>query len=113
MKNYFVYILSSKNRTLYIGFTDVLSRRVFEHKSGFVEGFTKRYNVNRLVYYESQPDLKSAVKRERQLKNWHRQWKINLIESVNKEWKDLYPAISNPIKILYSNDIGDAETSSA
>jgi putative endonuclease len=73
MKNYFVYILSSKNRTLYIGFTDVLSRRVCEHKSGFVEDFTKRYNVNRLVYYESQPDMKSAVKRERQLKNWYRQ----------------------------------------
>ena len=73
MKNYFVYILSSKNKVLYVGMTNNLSRRIFEHKSVLVEGFTKRYNVNKLVYYESQPDLKSAVKRERQLKNWHRQ----------------------------------------
>jgi putative endonuclease len=103
LKNYFVYILSSKNKVLYVGMTDVLARRVFEHKSGLVEGFTKRYNVNKLVYYESQPDLESAIKREKQLKNWHRQWKINLIESKNKEWKDLYPEVSDPVKSLYSD----------
>ncbi|OGV00703.1 MAG: hypothetical protein A2455_11730 [Ignavibacteria bacterium RIFOXYC2_FULL_35_16] len=60
--------------------TNNLSRRIFEHKQGLVNGFTKKYNVNRLVYYEVHPDSESAVKREKQLKNWHRQWKINLIE---------------------------------
>ena len=102
MKSYFVYILSSKTKALYVGMTDNLSRRIFEHKSGLVVGFTKRYNVNMLIYYESQPDLKSAIKREKQLKHWHRQWKINLIEEENKEWKDLYAEITDPLKLLYS-----------
>ncbi len=102
MKQYFVYILSSKNKTLYIGFTDILARRIYEHKLGLIDGFTKKYNVNQLVYYQTHPTLTSAVKRERQLKNCHRQWKFNLIESVNKDWKDLYTEISDPIKILYS-----------
>jgi len=102
MKKYYVYILSSKNKTLYIGFTDILVRRIYEHKLGLIDGFTKKYNVNQLVYYESHPTLTNAVKREKQLKNWHRQWKINLIESVNKDWKDLYTEISDPLKIIYS-----------
>jgi len=102
MKNYFVYILSSKTKVLYIGMTNILPRRIYEHKLGLVEGFTKKYSVNRLVYYESQPDLKSAIKREKQLKNWHRQWKINLIESKNKGWKDLYTEIEDTYKLLYS-----------
>ena len=82
--------------------TDNLSRRIFEHKQRLVDGFTKKYNVNKLVYYEVHPDLKSAIDRERQLKNWHRQWKINLIESMNKEWKDLYTEIENLFKEIYS-----------
>jgi len=102
MKNYFIYILSSKNKVLYIGMTDSLPRRIFEHKKGLVEGFTKKYNVNKLVYYEVHPQVRDAIKREKQLKNWHRQWKINLIESVNKEWNDLYPEISDPLKLIYS-----------
>ena len=102
MKNYYVYILSSKNKVLYVGMADVLARRIFEHKSGLVEGFTKKYNVDKLVYYESNPDLESAIKRENQLKNWHKQWKINLIEEKNKDWKDLYPEIADPVKNLYS-----------
>jgi len=102
MKSYFVYIMASKTKVLYVGMTDILARRVFEHKSGLVDGFTKRYNVNKLVYFESQPDLESEIKREKQLKNWHRQWKINLIEEKNKNWKDLYPEIADPIKLLYS-----------
>ena len=102
MKNYFVYILSSKNKVLYVGMTDVLARRIYEHKRGLVEGFTKKYNVNNLVYFETQPDLKIAFKREKQLKNWHRQWKINLIESKNRDWKDLYSEIADPAKNLYS-----------
>ena len=103
MKSYFVYILSSTNKVLYVGMTDLLTRRVYEHKLGLVDGFTKSYNGIMLVYYESQPDLKSAIKREKQLKNWHREWKINLIEEVNKEWKDLYFEIADPIKNLYSS----------
>ena len=102
MKKYFVYILSSKNKTLYIGFTDILARRIYEHKLGLIDGFTKKYNVNQLVYYESHPTLTNALKREKQLKNWHRQWKINLIESVNKDWKDLYAEISDPLKIIFA-----------
>ena len=84
--------------------TDILQRRIYEHKLGLVKGFTKRYDVNKLVYYESQPDLEAAIKRERQLKNWLRQWKINLIEEKNKEWKDLYQEISDTLKILYSTN---------
>jgi putative endonuclease len=103
MKKYFVYILSSKNKVLYIGMTDILQRRTYEHKLGLIEGFTKRYNVNKLVYFEVQPSLEDAIKREKQLKNWHRQWKINLIEETNKEWRDLYPEIADPIKNLYSS----------
>ncbi len=95
--------MASKTKVLYVGMTDILARRVFEHKSGLVEGFTKRYNVNILVYYETQHDLGSAIKREKQLKNWHRQWKINLIEEKNKDWKDLYPEIADPVKKLYSD----------
>ena len=102
MKRHFVYILSSRNRVIYVGMTNELSRRIYEHKNGLVDGFTKSYNVNKLVYYELQNDFESAVKREKQLKNWHRQWKINLIETRNKEWKDLYQEISDPLKIIYS-----------
>ena len=82
--------------------TGDLSRRIFEHKQGFVEGFTKKYRVNKLVYYEILQDAKNAINRERQLKNWHRQWKVNLIESMNKEWRDLYSEIEDPYKIIYS-----------
>lgn len=81
--------------------TNELSRRIYEHKNSLIDGFTKSYNVHDLVYYEIQPNLESAIKREKQLKNWHRQWKINLIESKNIEWKDLYSEISDPIKIIY------------
>lgn len=85
MKSYFVYILSSKKKILYVEMTDNLARRIFEHKSHLIEGFTKRYNVDQLVYYELHPDKENALRREKQLKNWHRQWKINLIESINKD----------------------------
>ncbi|HAB53272.1 MAG: hypothetical protein A2315_09785 [Ignavibacteria bacterium RIFOXYB2_FULL_35_12] len=94
-----MYILSSQTKVLYVGMTNNLSRRIFEHKQGLVNGFTKKYNVNRLVYYEVHPDSESAVKREKQLKNWHRQWKINLIESVNKDWRDLF--LISPIHSEY------------
>jgi putative endonuclease len=90
MKQYYVYILTNKsNKVLYIGVTNNLSRRMFEHKNKMVDGFTKKYNLTELVYFEETADVSSALEREKQLKNWHRDWKINLISGFNPEWKDL------------------------
>ena len=90
MKNYFVYILTNwNNHVLYIGITNDLYRRLYEHKNHLVDGFTKRYNVNKLVYFEITSDVKSAIEREKQLKGWLRGKKIALIESQNPEWRDL------------------------
>ncbi|MBE0571878.1 MAG: GIY-YIG nuclease family protein [Ignavibacteriaceae bacterium] len=89
MKNYYVYIMTNNSKTLYIGVTDDLKRRLFEHKNKLIDGFTKKYNLTRLVYFETFNRIEDAIRREKQLKNWHRQWKINLIESMNREWKDL------------------------
>jgi putative endonuclease len=89
MHEYYVYIMASAGRTLYVGVTNDLQRRVWEHKQKLHEGFTKKYNVDKLVYCESTPDIASAVLREKRLKRWHRQWKMELIEKVNPEWKDL------------------------
>lgn len=95
-KNYYVYILvSKKNGTLYIGVTNNLIKRVWQHKNKLVDGFTKKYGVDKLVYFEETADVMSAGKREKQLKNWHRQWKINLIHGKNPEWRDLYEEIIN------------------
>ncbi len=91
MKTYYVYILASKrNGTLYIGVTNDLTKRIYEHKNGLVEGFTKKYSVNNLVYYEKTEDINSAIQREKRLKKWNRAWKIELIEKFNHDWKDLY-----------------------
>lgn len=91
MHTYYVYIIASKrNGTLYIGVTNDLIRRITEHKSGLVEGFSKRYKVNQLVYYEETPDITSAIVREKRLKKWRRAWKLRLIEEVNPDWRDLY-----------------------
>ncbi len=89
MKQYYIYILSSKSKTLYTGMTDNLLRRTFEHKSKKIKGFTSRYNITGLVYYEITNDAKSAIAREKQIKGWIRKKKIALIESMNPEWKDL------------------------
>ena len=89
MKQYFVYIMTNNSKTLYIGVTNDLQRRIYEHKNKLVEGFTKRYNITKLVYYQTTNSIESAIKREKQLKNWKRAWKIELIESVNKDWDDL------------------------
>ncbi|MDI6758929.1 MAG: GIY-YIG nuclease family protein [Candidatus Omnitrophota bacterium] len=95
MKSYYVYILASKrNGTLCIGVTNDLVRRVYEHKQGLVEGFTKKYNVHNLVYFEETNDVESAIIREKRLKKWNRKWKIELIEKNNLEWKDLYAGIA-------------------
>jgi putative endonuclease len=85
-----VYILTNNSKTLYVGVTNNLERRIYEHKHKLKDGFTKKYNLTKLVYFEMFNDINDAINREKQLKNWHRQWKINLIESKNKEWKDLY-----------------------
>ncbi len=92
-KNYFVYILSGLNKTLYIGMTSDLKRRVWEHKLGLVEGFSKKYHIKYLVYYEILSDSYNAITREKQLKKWRREKKIKLIESMNPDWKDLYESI--------------------
>jgi putative endonuclease len=87
---YYIYILASqKNGTLYIGVTNDLERRVLEHKQKINDGFTSKYNVNKLVYFESFQYINDAILREKRLKKWNRQWKINLIEEENKDWKDL------------------------
>ena len=89
-----VYILANKpNGTLYIGVTSDLVRRVWQHKNNFVEGFTKRYNVHNLVWYEVHETMESAIPRESALKKWRRAWKIELIEKENPRWLDLYEEI--------------------
>jgi len=87
---YYIYILASKIRgTLYIGMTNDLQRRVYEHKLGIKKGFTQKYGVNKLVYYETFQDVNEAIDRENNMKKWKRAWKIKLIEKDNKRWDDL------------------------
>jgi putative endonuclease len=89
-KNYYVYILANKTKdVLYVGVTNDLRRRIFEHKNKLIDGFTKTYNVHILVYYEHTNSIEAALSREKQLKKWKRRWKIDLIEKNNPEWKDL------------------------
>lgn len=89
MKQYYVYILTNKSKTSYIGVTNNLERRMYEHKHKLIDGFTKKYNLTKLVYYEIAEDVRSAITREKQIKGWLRSKKIRLIESMNPQWKDL------------------------
>ena len=89
MKQYFVYIMASASGTLYTGVTGDLERRVAEHKQKLIPGFTARYNITRLIWYEMTPDVRSAIAREKQIKGWLRAKKIALVESVNPQWRDL------------------------
>jgi putative endonuclease len=89
MKQYYVYIMTNKSRTLYTGVTNDLERRVYEHKQKLVPGFTTKYNITQLVYFEATQDVRAAIAREKQIKGWLRTRKIALIESANPEWKDL------------------------
>ena len=93
-KSFYVYILTNQSRTLYIGITKNLERRVFEHQSKLVDGFSKKYNVHQLVYFEEFPDSILAISREKQLKKWSRIKKINLINTLNPEWDNLWPDLS-------------------
>jgi putative endonuclease len=94
MLAYYVYIMANKAfGTLYIGVTNDLIRRVWEHKEKLIEGFTKRYGLDRLVYYEVHDSIEAAIKREKQMKEWKRNWKLRQIMDMNPEWKDLYAEI--------------------
>ena len=95
MGEFFVYIMASKrNGTLYVGMTNDLVRRVYEHKSDLVAGFTKRHRVHQLVYFEQYDQPQIAIEREKQIKGWKRQWKMRLIETTNPQWDDLYEDIA-------------------
>ena len=92
--DYFVYLMASKkNGTLYVGVTNNLIRRVYEHKNGRIEGFTSRYAVHQLVWFEVTPAIEAAIQKEKQIKNWTREWKMALIEQTNPEWRDLYDTL--------------------
>jgi putative endonuclease len=93
----YVYILAGKkNGTLYIGVTSDLVKRIWEHRNGLVEGFSRKYEVKQLVHFEVFDDMPNAISREKALKSWKRQWKINLIAETNPDWRDLYPQIAIP-----------------
>ena len=90
-KDYYVYVLASqRNGTLYVGITSNLIKRIWEHKNKAIEGFTQKYNIDKLVYFEQYRDPENAIKREKRLKKYNRQWKLELIEKENPEWRDLY-----------------------
>ena len=89
MRDYFVYILTNESGTLYTGVTNDLERRVYEHKHKLIKGFTKKYNITRLVYYEVIAGVRDAIRREKQIKAWRRKWKINLVQANNGDWADL------------------------
>ena len=96
-KTYFVYLLASRrNGTLYVGVTNDLVRRLWEHKQKVVPGFTKTHDIDRLVWFEVHNSIEAAITREKQIKRWKRDWKIDLFQDSNPRWDDLYPAIAGP-----------------
>ncbi len=93
-KQYYVYIICNKrNGTLYTGITSNLIKRIWQHKNGLVEGFSKRYSIKLLVYFEAHNDVEEAIFREKRIKKWNRKWKLNLIEKNNPNWDDLYQSL--------------------
>ena len=93
-KQFYVYILASeRNGTLYVGVTSDLTKRIWEHKNKLVKGFTEKYGVDKVVYYEVHTDAENAILREKQIKKWNRSWKLRLIEEKNPEWNDLFDEI--------------------
>lgn len=94
MHDYYVYIMTNKPKgTLYVGVTNNLSRRVFEHKNNITKGFTSKYKLYKLVFYNYSPDINAAIEYEKRVKKWNRQWKIELVEDFNPRWDDLYNQI--------------------
>ena len=90
MATYYVYMMANKrNGTLYVGVTNNLERRIYQHKMGEIEGFTKKYGIKSLMFYETTESIESAIVREKQLKHWNRKWKIELLEKSNPDWRDL------------------------
>jgi len=89
MKQFYVYIMTNESKTLYVGVTNNLQRRVYEHKNKMIQGFTSKYNITKVVYFEVFNDIESSIKREKQIKGWLRKKKIDLIESMNPDWNDL------------------------
>lgn len=87
--NYYIYLMASSSGTLYIGVTNNLNKRVLEHKRGLIEGFTKKYKCNKLVYFEHTTDVNSAIMREKEIKKWRREKKVNLIKKNNSGWRDI------------------------
>lgn len=88
--NYYIYVISNwNNKVIYVGMTNDIERRIYEHKNKIFEGFSKKYNLNKLVYYEHTNDVNAAIRREKEIKKWRREKKNKLIESMNPEWKDL------------------------
>ncbi len=95
VRSAYVYILARASYgTLYVGVTSDLIKRVWEHKNGFVEGFTRQHSLKRLVRYEQHESMIEAIAREKKIKRWHRDWKVNLIQSMNPSWDDLYPVVA-------------------
>lgn len=95
MKDYYVYIMANRrNGTIYTGVTNDIIRRVYEHREGLCDGFTKKYGIKTLVWYEQTNDVQSAILREKNIKTWKREWKLNLIETLYPDWRDLYEEIA-------------------
>lgn len=93
MKRYYIYIVGNDRPTLYIGVTNDLIKRIYEHKNKLVDGFTKKYGLTKLFYYEEFSDVEEAIKREKQIKHWNREWKLTLIRKTNPNFDDLYDTI--------------------
>ena len=89
MRKYYVYILTSPTGTLYVGMTNDLKRRIYQHKQKLIDGFTQKYNITRLAYFEETTDVNAAIQREKEIKGWRRSKKISLVKSMNPTWKDL------------------------
>ena len=95
-KSFYVYIMAkARNSTFYVGITSDLAKRVWEHKNKVTDGFTQKYDIKNLVYYETHNNAEAAIHREKRLKKWNRTWKMRIIEEMNPEWEDLYESICN------------------
>ena len=113
MKEYYVYIMSSFSKRLYVGVTSDLNRRVYEHKSHLINGFTERYNLTWLVYYQATSDVNAAIVREKQIKGWLRSKKVALIESFNPEWDDLSETWFESVTVERKSNVSEGQQDSS